>query len=361
MRILKICFQNNDKLDRIASIVATKDRWFIDSIKIYIFNCIFLLFFQIISVNSFYKDVSEIKKGVIDNLYNDPLEILLYLTGLFIAPSIIALIIKVSYKKTMGREPNIKKIVAKTCIASTICIPFLPIDLIGRGLVNMFPLELYGRLWASDDILSYEKIILVSACGICIILLIGIMFWWYKILNIKREKLKKKFYIYATLLAFVYTTVFSCIMSAVNMSMIVAQSYGTIDRTLRIIESMDNDNIRGVNLLIKYIDYDDNLSDEEKIQFKAVYMLYILKKDIKNKKHINAAKDYIACKEYDNAKKEVEQIVLNDDSKLKDVLGMANIYVNKLSKSSKNENIKKKNNRSIKLDKINYLLTLCPM
>ena len=45
MHILKICFQNNDKLDRIASIVATKDRWFIESIKIYIFNCMFLLFF----------------------------------------------------------------------------------------------------------------------------------------------------------------------------------------------------------------------------------------------------------------------------------------------------------------------------
>lgn len=361
MRILRICFQNNSKLDRIASKAVVSDRWLLAATKIYIFNCLFLVIFNLISGNYFYKDIFNIRKGITDNLYIDPLDIILYITGLFIAPSVIALIVKICCEKTANKKVVSKKILAKTCIASTICIPFLPFQLIRHSLLNMFPLELYGRLWVRDDILFYEEGIIVLSLGICLCFIIGISFWWYKILRDKKEKRKYKFYIYATLMAFAYTIIFPGVMSVVNTSIIAAQSYGTSDRMIRISESIDNDDLRMFRMLFEYIDYDDNLSDEEKMQVKVLNMLYLLKKDVQNKNHLNAAKDYIFKKEYALGKKEVEQIVLKDDSAYSDVLAVVNIYMNKLNQSSKNENFTKKNTKTVKIDKINSLLTLCPM
>ena len=361
MRILKICFQNNNKLDRIAGKAVVSDRWLLVATKIYIFNCLFLVIFYLISGNYFYKDIFDIRKGITDNLYIDPLDMILYIIGLFIAPSVIALIVKICYEKTTNKKIEAKKILAKACIASTICIPFLPFQLISHSLLNMFPLELYGRLWVRDDILFYEESIIVLSLGIFLISIIGISFWWYKILWNKKEKRKNKFYIYATLMAFAYTIIFPGIMTVINTSIIATQSYGTNDRMIRISRSIDNDDLRMFRILFEYIDYDDNLSDEEKMQVKVLNMLYLLKNDVQNKNHLNAAKDYIVKKEYALGKKEVEQIVLKDDSAYIDVLAAVNIYMNKLNQSSKNESFTKKNTKTVKIDKINSLLTLCPM
>ena len=361
MRILKICFQNNNKLDRIAGKAVVSDRWLLVATKIYIFNCLFLVIFYLISGNYFYKDIFDIRKGITDNLYIDPLDMILYIIGLFIAPSVIALIVKICYEKTTNKKIEAKKILAKACIASTICIPFLPFQLISHSLLNMFPLELYGRLWVRDDILFYEESIIVLSLGIFLISIIGISFWWYKILWNKKEKRKNKFYIYATLMAFAYTIIFPGIMTVINTSIIATQSYGTNDRMIRISRSIDNDDLRMFRILFEYIDYDDNLSDEEKMQVKVLNMLYLLKNDVQNKNHLNAAKDYIVKKEYALGKKEVEQIVLKDDSAYIDVLAAVNIYMNKLNQSSKNESFTKKNIKTVKIDKINSLLTLCPM
>lgn len=303
MRILRICFQNNSKLDRIASKAVVMDRWLLAATKIYIFNCLFLVIFDLISGNYYYKDIFNIRKGITDNLYMDPLDMTLYISGLFIAPSVIALIVKTSYEKTTNKKIEAKKILAKTCIASTICIPFLPFQLISHSLLNMFPLELYGRLWIRDDILFYEEFIFASSFGMCLISMIGISFWWYKIIRDKKEKRKNRFYIYATLMAFAYTTIFPGVMTIINTSIIAAQSYGTNDRIIRIIDSVDNDDSRMFKILFEYIDYDDNLSDEEKMQVKALNMLYLLRNDVQNKNHLNAAKDYIAKKEYAMGKK----------------------------------------------------------
>lgn len=361
MRILKICFQNNNKLDRIAGKAVVSDRWLLAATKIYIFNCLFLVIFDLISGNYFYKDIFDIRKGITDNLYIDPLDMILYIIGLFIAPSVIALIVKICNEKTTNKKIEAKKILAKACIASTICIPFLPFQLISHSLLNMFPLELYGRLWVRDDILFYEKSIIVLSLGIFLISIIGISFWWYKILRNKKEKRKNKFYIYATLMALAYTIIFPGIMTVINTSIIATQSYGTNDRIIRISKSIDNDDLRMFRILFEYIDYDDNLSDEEKMQVKVLNMLYLLKNDVQNKNHLNAAKDYIFKKEYALGKKEVEQIALKNDSEYNDILAFVNIYVNKLDQSSKNEGFTKKNTKSITIDKINYLLTLCPM
>ena len=361
MRILRICFQNNSKLDRIASKAVVMDRWLLAATKIYIFNCLFLVIFDLISGNYFYKDIFNIRKGITDNLYMDPLDMTLYISGLFVAPSVIALIVKTSYEKTTNKKIEAKKILAKACIASTICIPFLPIQLISHSLLNMFPLELYGRLWLRGDILLYEEFIFASSFGMFLVSIIGISFWWHKIIRDKKEKRKNKFYIYATLMAFAYTIIFPWVMTIINTSIIAAQSYGTNDRIIRIIDSVDNDDSRMFKILFEYIDYDDNLSDEEKMQVKALNMLYLLRNDVQNKNHLNAAKDYIVKKEYAMGIKEVEQLVLKDDSEYSDVLAAVNIYMNKLNQSSKNESFTKKNTKTVKIDKINSLLTLCPM
>lgn len=361
MRILRICFQNNSKLDRIAGKAVVKDRWLLSATKIYMFNCLLLVIFALISGNYFYKDIFNIRKGITDDLYIDPLDMILYITGLFIAPSVIALIVKICYEKTTNKKIDVKKILVKTCIASTICIPFLPFQLISHSLLNMFPLELYGRLWLRDEILLYEEFIFASSFCTCLISIIGISFWWYKIIRDKKEKRKNRFYIYATLMAFAYTIIFPWVMTIINTSIIAAQSYGTNDRIIRIIDSVDNDDSRMFKILFEYIDYDDNLSDEEKMQVKVLNMLYLLKNDVQNKNHLNAAKDYIAKKEDAMGKKEVEQIVLKDDSEYSDVLAAVNIYMNKLNQSSKNESFTKKNTKTVKIDKINLLLTLCPM
>ena len=109
MRILRICFQNNSKLDRIVSKAVVMDRWLLAATKIYIFNCLFLVTFDLISGNYFYKDIFNIRKGITDDLYIDPIDMFLRIIGLFIAPSVIALIVKICYEKTTNKKIGVKK------------------------------------------------------------------------------------------------------------------------------------------------------------------------------------------------------------------------------------------------------------
>ena len=355
--IFRKCIWGNKAIEHLSEKAARIERWADLSYEIYLFNCMMMIMVLFISGDLFYKDIKFIQKLDFEKTSIDPAYIIMYMIGLLIAPSVIALVLNWTHKLVYKTRINIKYKMSQICFYSTIWILFLPFDLLLHGILNMFPIELYGRMLYRGILGGYEKGLLWTSVICVIMLLLGCAIWWYRI--IKESNGKWKYYLVSTVMIACYTIGMPFLLNASNIILRSFQSYGTIDRLERLIVKANEGDERTFRLLYEYIDYDDNLSEEDKRRVKVIALLSHIEMEVDDR---NVKNVYMYVKE-DKYEKAKEVLVNIPKEKLAEHImerEAVERYLTELIKSGDNKTDKEKNKKSINIAIFSPVFTIFP-
>ena len=157
----------------------------------------------------------------------------------------------------------------------------------------------------------------------------------------------------------IYTIGMSFLLNASNIILRSFQSYGTIDRLERLIVKANEGDERTFRLLYEYIDYDDNLSEEDKRRVKVIALLSHIEMEVDDR---NVKNVYMYVKE-DKYEKAKEVLVNIPKEKLAEHImerEAVERYLTELIKSGDNKTDKEKNKKSINIAIFSPVFTIFP-